>query len=159
MTTSVAKSIDTYVNIYADTNPIWIVTLSNDEIIYQDDGRPDVLPHSAWERLGKYCEENKVYITGMKIKNRSHVEVVGTGGDGYYFCKGAGKFLFGNTTNHSFIAGLLEGDTLRVRRWNLPEIIPDAYEERDPAEAGIFLIRKKGCDDKSLPPCDDGTGL
>ena len=159
MTTSVAKSIDRYVNIYADSNPIWIVTLSNDETVYQDDGRPDTLPHSAWERLGKYCEENEVYITGMRIKNRSHVEVVGTGGDGYYFCKGAGKFLFGDTTNHSFIAGVLENNTLRVRRWNLPEVVPDAYEERDPIEAGIFLIQKKDCNDKSLPACDDGTEL
>ena len=158
MTTSVAKSIDGYVNVYADSNPIWIVTLSNNETIYQDDGRPGVTPQSAWERLGIYCEEEGVYITSMSIKNRSHVEVVGTGGDGYYFCKGAGKFLFGDKTNHSFVVGVLENDSLRVRRWNLPEVSPDAYEDRDPGDAGIFLI-KRNCNDESLSACDDGTEM
>ena len=78
----------------------------------------------------------------MKIKNRSHIEVVGEGGDGYYFCKCAGKYMFGDTTNHSFIVGVLENNELRVRHWNLPEIIPEQFETRDPTEAGACLIAK-----------------
>jgi len=139
---SISTSIDGYINQYADSNPIWIVTLSDGETVYQDDDRPGVEPHSAWERLGTHCKENNLYITGMKIKNRSHVEVVGEGGDGYYFCKSAGKFMFGDRTNHSFIAGILENGELRVRHWSLPEIVPDQFEIRDPAEAGVCLITK-----------------
>ena len=139
---SISTSIDGYINQYADSNPIWIVTLSDGTTVYQDDDRPNTKPHSAWERLGIHCKKNNLHITGMKIKNRSHVEVVGEGGDGYYFCKCAGKFMFGDKTNHAFIVGVLENGELRVRHWSLPEIVPDQFEIRDPAEAGICLIAK-----------------
>ena len=48
---TVSKKIDPYISAYADSNPIWIVKLSNGETVYQDDGRPDVEPESAWLRL------------------------------------------------------------------------------------------------------------
>ena len=139
---AVSTSLDGYVNQYADSNPIWIATLSDGSTVYQDDDRPGEEPSSAWERLGLHCKNNNLHITGMKIKNRSHVEVVGEGGDGYYFCKCAGKFMFGDKTNHSFIIGVLENGALKVRRWSLPEIIPDELENRNPAEAGVCLIAK-----------------
>lgn len=138
----VSTSLDGYINRYADSNPIWIASLSDGSTVYQDDGRPGEEPPSAWERLGQHCKDGNLHITGMKIKNRSHVEVVGTGGDGYYFCKCAGKFMFGDDTNHSFIVGVLENGELRVRHWSLPEIIPNEFESRDPSEAGVCLIAK-----------------
>ena len=119
---TVSKTIDEYVNQYGDKNPIWVVTLSNDETIYQDDDRPGVEPGSAWIRLKSYCEENDLHITSMKIKNRSHVVEVDSDCDGYFFCKGAGGFMFGDATYLSFSIGTLQGGELKVRRWSLPEI-------------------------------------
>ena len=55
----VSKSIDTYVNVYGDSHPMWIAKLSNGETIYQDDGRPEVEPASAWLRLKDYCDQEK----------------------------------------------------------------------------------------------------
>jgi YHS domain-containing protein len=139
---SVSTFFDRYMNQYADSNPIWIATLSDGSTVYQDDDRPGEEPASAWERLGLHCKNKGLYITGMKIKNRSHVEVVEKGGDGYYFCKCVGKFMFGDQTSHSFIIGTLKHNVLKVRKWNLPEIIPDEFETRNPAEAGVCLITK-----------------
>ena len=48
---NVAKQLDSYVNQYGDKNPMWIAELSNGETIYQDDGRPNAVPESAWARL------------------------------------------------------------------------------------------------------------
>lgn len=142
MNNFVSKQIDPFIDQYADSNPIWIVTLSNGETVYQDDDRPDAIPASAWQRLGNYCRDNGIYITSMKIKNRSHVETVGEGGDGYYFCKAAGKFLFDGRTDHSFIVGVLDNGKLRVRKWNLPEIVPEEFEDRKAIDTDPCLIAK-----------------
>tara|TARA_Y100001963_G_scaffold58553_1_gene81914 strand:+ start:16480 stop:16929 length:450 start_codon:yes stop_codon:yes gene_type:complete len=141
---TVSKKIDSYINAYADSNPIWIVKLSNGETVYQDDGRPDVKPESAWLRLKQYCEENNLYITNMKLKNRSNQVDLGSDHDGYFFCKVAGSFMFSGDTNHSFKIGYLNDGRLRVRKWNLPAILPEAFEDRDLKGSGEMLIYKKG---------------
>ena len=129
-----SKDFDSYINTYADNNPLWIVTLSNDETIYQDDGRPNIKPASAWVRLKKYCEINDLHITNMKLRNRSNIEDVGSDCDGYFFCKGAG----------ALIVGTLTGEKLSVKRWRLPELISEETEERDPYELPECIIAKKG---------------
>ena len=144
MEVQLSKEYDSYINVYADNNPIWIATLSNGETIYQDDGRPNVEPKSAWSRLKIYCEKNGLHIKNLKVKNRSHLEDVGSDYDGYFFCKGARGFLFDGLTLHTFVIGILEGEKLRVKRWRLPELIADSFEERDPYECPECIIAKKG---------------
>ena len=102
---TVSKKIDPYISAYADSNPIWIVKLSNGETVYQDDGSDH---------------------------------------DGYFFCKVAGSFMFSGGTNHSFKIGYLNDGRLRVRKWNLPAILPEAFEDRDLKDSGEMLIYKKG---------------
>jgi|TARA_R100001163_G_scaffold61502_1_gene51554 hypothetical protein len=157
MSVFVSKELDTYISIYSDSNPIWIATLSNDEVIYQDDGRPDVEPASAWLRMKQYCEENDLHITNMKVRNRSHIEDAGSNYDGYFFCKGAGALMFGDFTVHTFNIGVLENGKLRVRTWRLPELIPERFEERDPYEASpeCLIIKKGALDEQRLQASDD----
>ena len=142
--TFVSTELDSYVSIYADANPIWMVTLSNGESVYQDDDRPDVYPESAWARLKIYCEENDLHITDMKIRNKGNVQSIESNCDGYFFCKGAGAFLFGGETVHSFVIGILKDNTLHVRKWRLPELIFEMEERRDPSKSPESLIVKKG---------------
>lgn len=142
--TFVSTELDSYVSSYADSNPIWMVTLSNGESIYQDDNRPDVYPESAWKRLKLYCEENDLHITDMKIRNKGNVKSMEPNCDGYFFCKGAGAFLFGGETLHSFVIGTLKDNVLCVRKWRLPELISETNEYRDPRESRESLIVKKG---------------
>ena len=72
----VSKELNEYVSVYADSHPIWMVTLSNGESVYQDDYRPNVYPESAWIRLKIYCEENDLHITDMKIRNKGNVKSI-----------------------------------------------------------------------------------
>ena len=155
-----SKEFDSYINVYADNNPLWIATLSNGEVVYQDDGRPNVKPASALARLKKYCEVNDVHITNIKIRKRTHIEDLGSDCDGYFFCKSAGALLFGDMTQHAFIFGTLNGEKLSVRKWRLPELIPEATEERDPYELPECIIAKKGIlNEQKLQTQDDGAVL
>jgi hypothetical protein len=113
---------DEYLSSYSIDNTIWFVKLSNGETVYQDDGRPDAEPHSAWLRLKEYCAEKNLRIEEMYLQFRSHVEPIGIGHDGYYFCKGASGFLFSEETLHSFVVGTLSGDTLSIRHYKTPEL-------------------------------------
>ena len=105
-----SKELNDYVIKYADNNPIWIATLSNGETIYQDDDRPNIEPASAWVRLKQYCEENSFHITNLKVRNRTHIEEVGSGHDGYFFCKGAGALMFSDFVVHTYNIGVLMFD-------------------------------------------------
>ena len=77
MSAFVSKKIDSYVNVYGDNNPMWIVELSNGETVYQDDDRPGIEPPSAWKRLKIYCDAHDLHVVKMNVKNRSHMENVG----------------------------------------------------------------------------------
>ena len=94
----------------------------------------------------------------MKVRNRSHVEDVGSDHDGYFFCKSAGGMLFGDVTLHSFIIGTLTGEKLSVRKWRLPELIAEEVEERDPYDLPECIIAKKGIlNEQKLQTQNDGT--
>ena len=151
----VSKQLDQYANQYGDVNPAWIVELSNGETIYQDDDRPGAEPPSAWKRLKLYCEKNDLHITNMKIKNRSNAHDIGQNHEGYFFCKSAGAFMFGDETIHSFIVGTFDEGKLKVRKWVMPEMSPDRIEERDPTTNPECLITKKGVLNENLQTQDD----
>lgn len=161
MSIFLSKEFDSYINQYADSNPIWIAKLSNGETVYQDDGRPNVQPESAWLRMKQYCEENDLYIESIQVRNRSHVEDVGVGHDGYFFCKGAGALLFQDLTIHTFNIGHLEDEKLHVRIWRLPELIPERFEERDPYEVSheCLIVKKGVLDDEKLQAQNDRAGM
>jgi len=144
MNNFVSKTIDTYVNLYADTNPIWWVELGNGEKVYQDDGRPNVEPESAWLRLKNYCEENDLSIKAINVKNRSIQKSVCAEADGYTFCKVAGALMFGNHTSHSFLFGRLTDESFSVVKVNLPEFTIDRPEKRDVEQYKELLIRGTG---------------
>ena len=156
MSAFVSKNLDFYVNVYGDNNPMWIAELSNGETVYQDDDRPGVDPPSAWKRLKIYCGANNIHITKMSVKNRSHIENVGSGDDGYFFCKSAGAFMFGDETIHSFVVGRLNDGKLLTRKWKMPEVTPEPIEERNIDESLEFLITKKGMlDEQKLQTQND----
>ena len=124
---------------------VWVATLSNGQVIYQDDEREGVEPESAWERLGLYCKEHNLYVVDMYVQNGTNVIQVGEDYDGYYFCKGAGGFLYGDgRTYHLYIVGTLENGLLQVISYNVPEMTVQISENRDPKTAGMCLITKPG---------------
>ena len=157
----ICTQVDEYMARLFDTGTVWTCTLSDGTQAYQDDGRPDIKPKSAWLRMKQYCEQNNLYIESIKVRNRSHAEDVGSGHDGYFFCKGAGALLFQDLTVHTFNIGHIENGKLYVRTWRLPELVAERFEERDPYEASPdCLIVKKGIlNGQELQTQDNRAGM
>jgi len=118
--------------------PGWQVELNTGQMVYEDDHRPGFVP-SAWERLCYHCEHTGDYIKNMWIRFRDHVECVGSDEDGFFLYKeiranpGWDKEVF------LYIAGVLEGETIRCKKWKLPEILVDEVEDRE-APGGITQV-------------------
>ena len=144
--TYVSTSIDSYVAQLMDIKTIWVAELSNGETVFEDDDRPEVTPHSAWERLGNYCRANDLHISNMLLRNRSNVKQIEPDADGYCFCKALVGPLYSGVNQPVYMAGILkqDSDSIEITRWRVPELIEDSVEFRDPLEAGICLIAKKG---------------
>ena len=145
---NICTEIDGWQQNYAEMNTVWIVELNDGTIVYQDDERPGT-EDSAWERLGKHCAENHLYIKSMKLKFRSN-EVFVAGNDpnikGFFFCKSVLGMMVGGSNYHFYIAGTLKDDILVVVKWAVPTLQAVWSEHRNPDNAGICLIRKP--DDK-----------
>ena len=141
---NVSKSINSYVNVYADSNPIWIAELNNGEMIYQDDGKPDCHPESAWLRLKEYCEQNDLSIKSISVKNRSIQKQIVSDADSFTFCKSAGALMFGGQTSHSFVFGYVNDGVYRAKKVNLPEMIIDRPEKRNIEDYRNLIIRRSG---------------
>jgi hypothetical protein len=140
---SVCSVWDDFMEYYAEGNPIWIVTLSNGETVYRDDGRPGRTIHNAWRRLYRYCEENSLYITSMTIGFRDNRYTLTANADGYYFALGA-RGMFGSAkTSHLFFVGTLQNDSLVVQCWKVPEMIEEDSEVRVVEGCGECLIKKR----------------
>lgn len=102
--------------------PMWIVNLSDGTTAYQSDDNPLMEHHNSWLCLKKYAEENKLYIKDMILRFRDHVEVVGSGAKAYFFV----HMILGNFVGYSqlfYNTGVLEGDTIKVNQWIIPELI------------------------------------
>jgi hypothetical protein len=136
----VSKFEDDWLRERFESHSRWIVELSNGERIIQDDGRPNVYPESAWLRLCNYCDLNGIYIENMYLQFRSHIEQVGRGKDGYYFCRSVLGSLADNSNIHMFNVGVTEGDGINVTKWRVPELIPFGNEVRTIDECKEFLI-------------------
>ena len=127
---SVCKQVDDFI-----TEKLhWVVTLSNGETIYQDDGRPDEIEPSAWIRLKKYVQENELSIESIHLVFCDHIEeVVPRNADGYYFVQKVMAFAFSGenqNTFHYYLFGAVVDGELRVYEWMVPEILPVSQETR-----------------------------
>lgn len=121
----------------------WVVVLSNGQRVFQDDERPGQHPHSAWERLYYYCLHNDLYIVDMYIQFRSHVESMPSNCDGYFFSKAVLSGMLEGKTKQLFLIGTLNGQTLSINTWQLPELLITETEERNPEVCGVNLIKRK----------------
>lgn len=134
----ICTEIDDHMAQYLEGNAVWVVTLDDDTVVYQDDCYEDRA--SAWERLYDYCEENNRYIKHMYIKFRSNVHHLQSGAHGYFFCKCATGHFGDDKTYHSYIVGTLVEGKLRVYKLAVPELLVDWEEERESEQAGKCLI-------------------
>jgi hypothetical protein len=123
----------------------WVVKLSNGLHIYQDDFRlysqfTDEREYSTWTRLRDYCKQENVNITDMWIQFRTNREFLPSNADGYYFCKCA-LGAFGTTqTFHMFVTGWVENNIIKIKKWQIPELVLTEELNREIKDDDICLI-------------------
>lgn len=126
----ICTEIDDWLQDQMDTGykAIWQVRLSDDTVVYQDDGR-DESADSAWIRLKRHCEDNNLKITSMALKFRSNVINLPSGKDGYYFIRGfLGSFGYRHPKRHlsgfeTAIVGFLEDGVIKTETYRCPELL------------------------------------
>lgn len=100
----------------------WVVSLSNDTVVYQDDGRPGCNPSSAWLRLKRWIESHDLDIVRMKFQFRSHIVSLPSPADGYYFSKGVYVTNVTGLSRGFYVGGVLVNDCINVQLWSVPEL-------------------------------------
>lgn len=138
----ISTSIDDY--ILDRDKSIWYVKLSDNSFVYQDEdryGEHDV----AWVRLRNYCKKNKLNISEVFIRFRSHTEkIITNDGEGIFF---RNKVLagFASPTKSYFVFGVVKDGMIKVDHWIIPEIIFEESDERtvEGNEDGIIWNIKK----------------
>jgi hypothetical protein len=126
----------------------WIAKLSDGRTVYQDDDRPDYEERNAWLRLKKFCEENNLFVTQVKIQFRDHIEVLPESNEGYFFRYGAFGCLKSKKSYSRFIVGPVKNNQVEVQVWRIPEIIlENEYSEtRNIEDCKDGLIKNKTTD-------------
>ncbi len=110
---------------------VWIATLSDGRVVYEDDGRPEYTECSAWKRLKSFCFQNGIYVKSMVIKFRSHTEVCPPSEEGYFFRKGVLGVYGLDKTIHFYLTGPIIAGKIHVRKWQVPEIVLESQETRE----------------------------
>lgn len=116
---------DEFMESRMEGNVIWIATLNDDTIVYDDTDRE---PVNAWLRLREYCLTENKQIKALKLRFRSHYESV-PNGSGYVFVKSILGHLVGPQIAYNIVG--VQQDTFRVYKFRVPELILELTEERD----------------------------
>lgn len=135
---------DAYVECLEDEKvmAVWFATLSNGQVVYQDDFRPGQTPPKAWDRLATYVAGSGLSITNLGMQFRTHVihNIVPPNAQGYYYRGAALRSIDTPNTINLVLVGALVDGVLDVETWHTPELILFDQETRDPSESEGSLI-------------------
>ena len=108
----------------------WVAILSNHEVIYQDDYRPEESEPIAWSRLKSYLKINNLNIIGLKIQFCDNiVEVAPSHASGYYYVRGVLNIDGGTRSINFYTVGHIEDNKAYVKQWYVPAIVPMPFPE------------------------------
>ena len=140
MSNLVCTEPDGWIENRLEDTTFWIATLSNNEVVWMDDERPERKHHSAWIRLKEHCEINKLHVVKIQLKFRSHSEFVyDEDSEGYAFRKGV-LGSFGSANQHFYLVGILKNGIVNMQKWSVPELILSETDERNPSDLSDCLI-------------------
>lgn len=146
---SIARMVTTTENEYISSryegHTRWLVELNDGTLCYQDDGRPDLASTapSGWIRLRNYCLAEGKYIISMYLQFRKETIALPKNQDGYYFCNAALSWLNDNRTFHYYVAGYVDGDIIRTKRYKIPELVVEEEDVRQIDKEDLCLILRK----------------
>lgn len=120
-----------------ENKPRWEVTLSDGRTVYQDDERQG---EASWKRLRLYLLDNPhLSISKMFIGVRDNTFSLPDNAEGYFF-RNSILSCWGQWEKHSFVVGTLQGSTIKVFKYELPELVLLGEEERSIEDAAESLI-------------------
>lgn len=114
---------------YIRSNTAWVARLSNDKFVYQKDDRSN-----SWLDLKQYVEETGLKIEQVHIRFRDHWEAVPPYKDGYFFIRSLLCHYGSDQVQHMCKTGYLEGDSVYITTWILPELITWGETEVTPMD-------------------------
>lgn len=118
----------------------WIITLSDGRHVFQDDERPGIKPHSAWERLGTFIKNTDLHIDKMVLKYRSVKRNVGEDSEGFFFVRSALGMTGSEETLQYYLVGCMKNGVLQIKKYQVPGLIYVSSETRNPSDCGICYI-------------------
>lgn len=107
----ICREVDKF---FDDKNFIVKVMLSNNEIVYLDDGREGSQPASAWLRLKEYCDTNNLRVRDVvAICDKGKIPLIANAEHQRLFAIGRVSWYNGVSVD-MFNLGVVEGDTIKV---------------------------------------------
>lgn len=120
---------DEWITSYREGNPIWIATLDDGLDVFRDDGRWPNAEHSAWVRLREFCRREKRAIRQLRFGFRSNMFSIVDDAEGYFFSLGI-RGIYPHGNQHFWKIGYVDGNDVNIRKWFVPEMLPDESEVR-----------------------------
>lgn len=117
---------------FSQREAVWIVKLSNGELVYQDDYRSGEEPASAWLRLKQRCQRESLAIQqiGLKFRSNELWDIVPPNASAYFFSRSAVGIWGEAGTIQLYLIGAVEDGELIVKKWQIPELICVGVERR-----------------------------
>ena len=128
---------------YLIDKTIWVATLSNGLVVYQDDEKSGKNEPVAWKRLYDYCQQEKVDIIGMYLKFRSNIKQMPSGEDidGYYFSYGAHREFDEEITRMHYVCGTYSEGRIESTWYTTPELTKTRTDSRKMSEKDVCQKR------------------
>ena len=128
---------------YLVDKTIWVVTLSNGLVVYQDDEKSGKNEPVAWKRLYDYCQKEKADIIGMYLKFRSNIKQMPSGEDidGYYFSYGAHREFDEEITRMHYVCGVYSQGRVESTWYATPELTKTRTDSRKLSEKDVSQKR------------------
>ena len=136
----ITTEVDDFIRDFQENYTMWIATLNDGTVVYQDDWKPNV-EKAAWLRLKDYCDRPSLHVTELRAQFRDHVERVPSNADGYTFRFGVGAD-WGGPTRQQYVLGYVVGDTRRKVVYKVPELIVEVEKEQSVDPSDITMIMK-----------------
>lgn len=136
----ITTEVDEFIRDFQENYTMWIATLSDGTVVYQDDWKPNV-DKAAWLRLKDYCEAKGLHVVELRAQFRDHAEYIPSGADGYSFKFGVGA-EWGGETRQQYVLGYVVGDTLHKVVYKVPELIVELEKNAKIDPSDISLIMK-----------------
>lgn len=153
----ICNIFDQYMNIFCDSSAFWSCSLSNGEVVYQDDFRQfdnygnSITEPYAWNRLNKYIQDSGLSLSKIEVcfkGSRLTVFEDMENYDGWYFARGAAGVMNAGITHNLYVFGVYKDGVMHLRKVSVPYIKLYEVCSRDLCKFSQGLIKNPNVKEK-----------